>query len=503
MPRDDGKIAMYVCGPTVYNFIHIGNARCYVAFDAIVRYLESTGYDVTYVRNLTDIDDKIINRAQEENSTSSEIAEKYAKAFHEDMEVLGCRKPDIEPKATEEIPEMIKLIEGLIEKGFAYAVDGDVFYEISKFTGYGKLSHRTLDEMRAGERVEVDPRKHHPMDFALWKNAKPGEPSWPSSWGDGRPGWHIECSAMSLNRLGMSFDIHGGGQDLIFPHHENEIAQAEAYTGAEPFVRYWLHNGFVTIRAEKMAKSVGNVILIRDLRDEYKGKEIELRNALRMLFLSTHYRSPIDYSDEHLEEAKRKVSGLLDLVWRVDDLLEKAVFAETEETVEAEEVFGAKISEAEKKFAEAMDDDFNTPAAIGVLFELERATNIFIDGHKAGFSLSGKTLLEDAKKTLVKLSEDVTGFVLPGRTSSSLGVFAAGAEEVKINEPLLQLAHEFIDASAYDSAREDELISQLVEKREEARKEKNFQAADKIRAGLAEIGVTIEDTAYGARWKRK
>jgi cysteinyl-tRNA synthetase len=509
IPRDNEKIAIYICGPTVYNFIHIGNARCYVAFDAIVRYLKFGGYKVTYVRNLTDVDDKIIKRAQEEKTTSSKIAEKYTKAFWEDMEALGCLKPNKEPKATEEIPEMLKIIEGLIKKGFAYVVDGDVFYEVTKFEDYGKLSHRTLDEMRAGERVEVDPRKHHPMDFALWKKAKPGEPSWPSSWGEGRPGWHIECSAMSLRYLGMSFDIHGGGQDLVFPHHENEIAQSEAYAGTKPFVRYWLHNGFVTIKAEKMAKSVGNVILIRDLRDEFKGREIQLRNALRMLFLSTHYRSPIDFSPDHLGEAKRKVSGLLDLFWRLDNLLEKAKFSQVEEASEDEKLFKEKISEAEDKFKQAMNDDFNTPGAIAALFELERDTNIFIDKHEGAFSPFGKSLLEEARKTISNLGENVLGLALSDALAIKKGLKIRLTEEisviehrgVEIKRDLLVLATEFIDQNIDDSTSENDVVSLLIDKREEARKEKDFQTADKIRAGLTEIGVIIEDTPHGARWK--
>jgi len=487
IPRDSGKVGMYVCGPTVYNYIHIGNARCYVAFDAIVRYLELCGYHVTYVRNLTDIDDKIIKRAQEEKTTSKEIADKYIKAFHEDMEAMGCRKPDIEPKATETISEMQKIVGGLVDKGFAYEVDGDVFFEINKFEDYGKLSRRTLDEMRAGERIDVDSRKHHPMDFALWKGAKPGEPSWTSPWGEGRPGWHIECSAMSLSYLKMSFDIHAGGQDLIFPHHENEIAQSEAYTGTKPFVKYWLHNGFVTIKEEKMAKSVGNVTLVREIGkwDQYAKRPVDLQNHLRMFFLSTHYRSPIDFSRKHLEEAGRKVRGLEDLIWRLDEILKKDIFNQSEEISEDEKIFGDKIDEAQKKFQQAMDDDFNTPSAIGTLFELERNTNIFIDKHPDKFSFSGKSLLEKTKGMLVKLSEDVLGFVLYGKTSSSMGIIS-GHEESELKREL--------------SANE---IEELVEKREEARKNKDYKAADEIRTKLAEKGVVLEDTPHGVRWKWK
>lgn len=511
VPRDQGKIAMYVCGPTVYNYIHIGNARCYVAFDAIVRYLQHSGFSVTYVRNLTDVDDKIIKRAQEEGTTASEIANKYTKVFHQDMEVLGCLEPNIEPKATETIDGMIKVIEGLVEKGFAYVVDDDVFFEIAKFKDYGKLSHRTLDEMRAGERVEVDVRKHHPMDFALWKKAKPGEPSWPSPWGEGRPGWHIECSTMSVEHLGIGFDIHGGGQDLIFPHHENEIAQAEAYTGKELFVRYWLHNGFVTIRAEKMAKSVGNVVLIHDLCAQHKGREIDLRNALRMLFLSTHYRSPIDYSEEHLEEAKTKAKGLVNVLWQIDDLLEKRdLFSKSAETNGSEKVFAEKIEDAKDKFEQAMSDDFNTPAAIGALFELEKAANIFINQHKSGFSFSDKSLLEKARDVIKELSGDVLGIVLGGTLSSGKEAttrIASALLTVRIakipSDQRALLEKELANSSVDASTLEKDLVDLLVKKREEARKNKDFQSADKIRAKLAEAGVIIEDTPHGARWKWK
>lgn len=511
VPVQSGKIGMYVCGPTVYNFIHIGNARCYVAFDAVVRYLKYEGLDVTYVRNLTDVDDKIIKRAQEEGIDSSEIAAKYTMAFHKDMETLGCMEPDIEPKATEEIPAMLKIIEGLIEKDFAYEVDGDVFFEITKFEDYGKLSGRTLDEMRAGERVNIDPRKRHPMDFALWKKAKAGEPSWPSLWGDGRPGWHIECSTMSLSRLGTSFDIHGGGQDLIFPHHENEIAQSEAYSGTKPFVRYWMHNGFVTIKAEKMAKSVGNVILIHDLSEEYKGREFELRNALRMLFLSTHYRSPIDFSDEHLEEGKSKVKGLTNIVWKIDDLIGKSnCFSEDQELTAAEKNFANKIEDAKRNFEQAMDDDFNTPASIGELFKLEKEANKFIDKHPQKLSFLAKESLEKAKKTIVELGENVLGLTIEEASAAkrsfaahSVGATISGGAGVTVKKDLLAIAKKLLGQDMDDSSSEDDLIDNLIDQRDKARKDKNYEAADRIRAELEKIGIVIEDTPHGARWKWK
>ncbi len=508
LPRDSGRVGIYVCGPTVYNYIHIGNARCYVAFDAIVRYLEFCGYQVTYVRNLTDIDDKIIKRAQEEKITSRQIADKYIKAFHEDMEAMGCRKPDIEPKATETISDMQKIVEGLVDKGFAYEVDGDVFFEINKFEDYGKLSRRTLDEMRAGERVDVDPRKRHPMDFALWKGAKPGEPSWPSPWGEGRPGWHVECSAMSLCHLKMSFDIHAGGQDLIFPHHENEIAQSEAYTGTKPFVKYWLHNGFVTIKEEKMAKSVGNVTLVSEIGkwDQYIKQPIDLKNHLRMFFLSTHYRSPIDFSRKHLEEAGRKVSSLVNLLWRLDHELEEASFDQTYKPSE-EKSFGEKIDSSKEKFVRAMDDDFNTPAAIGALFELEKDTNIFMDEHPNGYAPSARALLERVKSVISELGEQVLGLSFESKRHQ---LKLAGRVEIKtakveleLKRDLLSFTRDIVDRCVSEESDTEDLIKTLVEEREKARKEKDFSTADSIRARLTEIGVVIEDTPHGARWKWK
>ncbi|MFW6113512.1 MAG: cysteine--tRNA ligase, partial [Actinomycetota bacterium] len=288
VPREEGKVSMYVCGPTVYNYIHVGNGRAYLVFDVIKRYLAYKGFEVFCVQNFTDVDDKIIKRSQEEGKSPHEIARVYEEAFLEDMSALNIEPPDVAPRATGTIQQMIDIVEGLVEKGHAYVVDGDVFFSVESFEEYGKLSGRTLEEMRAGERVEVDPRKRHPMDFALWKASKSGEPSWESPWGRGRPGWHIECSAMALKYLGMGFDIHGGGQDLIFPHHENEITQSEAYTGEKPFARYWLHNGFVNIREEKMSKSLGNIILVREILKRYEP------DVVRLLSLQTHYRSPID-----------------------------------------------------------------------------------------------------------------------------------------------------------------------------------------------------------------
>ena len=301
--REPGKVSMYVCGPTTYNYIHLGNARPLVVFDTIRRYLKYRGYQVTYIQNFTDIDDKIINRAREEGETPQKIAEKYIRAYFEDADALHVLRADVHPKVTEHIDEIISMVQGIIDKGLAYEVNGNVYFDVRKFSGYGRLSGRELDDMKAGARVDVDEGKHDPLDFALWKAAKPGEPSWTSPWGNGRPGWHIECSAMSLKYLGPGFDIHGGGADLIFPHHENEIAQTEAYTG-QPFVRYWLHNGFITVNEEKMSKSLGNFFLVRDILAKFSP------DVVRFYLLSTHYRNPLDFDDEKLHVAEKSLERI-------------------------------------------------------------------------------------------------------------------------------------------------------------------------------------------------
>ncbi len=297
VPRDEGRIAMYVCGPTVYNHIHIGNARTFLSFDVIRRYLDYRGFDVTFVQNITDVDDKIINRANEEERSVGEVAREYTKAFQDAMEALSIKKPTVAPKATETIPEMIEMVQRLIDRNNAYAVDGDVYFSVRSFDGYGKLSGRDIDDMNAVARVDADDRKRDPLDFALWKAAKPGEPHWPSPWGEGRPGWHLECSVMSERELGVTFDIHGGASDLIFPHHENEIAQSEAATG-EPFVRYWMHGGLLQVNQEKMSKSLGNFMLLKDVLVEYEAP------VVRLMMLQTHYRSPLDFSTDRLEESR-------------------------------------------------------------------------------------------------------------------------------------------------------------------------------------------------------
>jgi cysteinyl-tRNA synthetase len=457
--RDSGKVAMYVCGPTVYNYIHVGNARCYLTFDMVRRYLKYRGYEVLYAQNYTDVDDKIINAAKTEGISPAELAEKYVKAFEEDMARLDVEPPDITPKATEHIGEMIDMIGSLIAKDIAYEVDGDVYYAVDKFPGYGKLSHRSLDDMQSGARVEVDERKQNPMDFALWKAAKPGEPSWDSPWGQGRPGWHIECSAMSQKYLGFSFDIHGGGLDLIFPHHENEIAQAEGATGREPFVRYWLHNGFVTMSGEKMAKSVGNIIRVRDVFDEVDPQ------AVRLLFLGTHYRGPIDFNAERLKEASVAFDRLNNVVGNIDRTVD-----DYKEPVKVMVGSGKEaalldaIRRTEEDFVTAMDDDFNAPDALGTLFTLAREVNSYLKD-RTQFSLDEMDALDAAKAKLIELG-------------GALGLTFKGFEEFSDTE-----------------------ITKQIDLRNQARAAKDWAEADRIRDDLAAKGIVIEDTAAGTKYR--
>ena len=358
-PLVPGKVDMYVCGVTVYDYCHIGHARANIVFDIVYRYLQYSDYDVTYVRNYTDVDDKIINRANERGISSKQLAEEFIRAFDEDMAALGLRKPTHEPKATEYIDRIIVLAEQLIEKGMAYESGGDVYYSVEKFPAYLKLSKRNMEEMQAGARIAPGEQKRNPMDFALWKAAKPGEPSWESPWGPGRPGWHIECSAMSSSLLGETFDIHGGGRDLIFPHHENEIAQSEGVSG-KPFVKYWLHNGFVNLNQEKMSKSLGNFFTIRDILQSYDPE------VVRFFILTAHYRSPVDFSDQNLKDARAGLS-------RFYEALQAA--ADAVEGVPESQVVAQEGEELEAQFRAAMDDDFNTPEALAVLFDLVREIN--------------------------------------------------------------------------------------------------------------------------------
>jgi cysteinyl-tRNA synthetase len=454
VPLDAGKVRMYVCGVTVYDRSHIGHARALVTFDVLYRYLRFSNYDVTFVRNFTDVDDKIIARAQREGIDAGALAEANIKAFAGDVRSLRCMPPTMEPKATEHIGDMIALIQELVAKGLAYAADGDVYYAVDKFPGYGKLAKRRLEDMMAGARVDVDARKRHPMDFALWKASKEGEPAWESPWGPGRPGWHIECSAMCTRYLGQPFDIHGGGTDLIFPHHENEIAQSEGAKDCA-FARYWIHNGMVTIDQEKMSKSLGNFMTVEEAVRLAGGE------AVRMFVIGTHYRSPLDFSADRLEETRRALARIYETLARVDDAI-----AERDAT--AIEPHAGVVEE----FKAAMDDDLNTARAIGVLFETVRTMNRLLD-------------------------EDNLEAVLPLRRAvdTAADVLGIGVEDPRAF--LESAKHVHLEEAAIDAAE----IERLIGERAAARKAKDFQRADAIRNELKDKGIVLEDKAGGTVWK--
>ena len=433
LPREPGKVGMYVCGMTVYDFCHIGHARVMVVFDSIARHLRASGYALNYVRNITDIDDKIIVRAQENGEDIHDLTARFITAMHEDEAALGCLPPDHEPCATDAVPGMIALIETLIDKGHAYAADnGDVYYAVRSFPGYGKLSNRSLDDLRAGERIAVNEAKKDPLDFVLWKAAKAGEPSWSSPWGAGRPGWHIECSVMSYEQLGAHFDIHGGGMDLKFPHHECEIAQSEGACGHQ-HVNYWLHNGFVQIDNEKMSKSLGNFFTVRDVLSRYDGE------VIRFLILGSHYRGPLNYSDTALDEAKKGLTRLYG-------------------ALKGQTLDGAVDAAAQAEFVAALDDDFNTPKAIAVLFDVARRIN------------SGETALA---VTLHALGARL------GLLQQAAEVFLKGSQSGKL------------DAAS---------IEALIAERQAAKASKDYTRADAIRAQLAAEGVVLKDTGQGCEW---
>jgi len=473
--REPGRVSMYVCGPTVYNHIHIGNARTFLTFDVIRRYLAWRGFDVTFVQNVTDVDDKIINRAKEEGRTAAEVAETYTFAFRSAMDDLGILRPTFQPKATETIPEMIVMVERLLERGHAYVVDGDVYFSVRSFPEYGKLSGRNIDELESGARVDVDERKQDPLDFALWKSAKPGEPHWPSPWGEGRPGWHLECSVMSEEHLGLPFDIHGGGADLIFPHHENEIAQSEAATGTT-FARYWLHGGMLQINAEKMSKSLGNFLLLRDVVAAYPAP------VVRLFMLQTHYRSPLDFSDLRLEEARSALERLENLVRNLRWARESRAAAAGAPASAREALEGA-IAQAREKFIAEMDDDFNTAGALGAVFELSRTTNSFLSEYSGVLASADFELLADAEAAVVEL---------PG----ALGIALARPAQSAYPPDVIDLAR---DLAGYAGRDADEAVRALLAARTAARAEKHWDAADAVRDGFAMLGFIIEDTQQGAR----
>ena len=450
-PIEEGKVKMYVCGPTVYNFIHIGNARPFIIFDTLRRYLEYRGYDVTFVQNFTDVDDKIIKRGHEENITPEEVANKYINEYFVDADGLGIKRASVHPRVTDNIEQIIAFVKELEDKGYAYAVNGDVYFDTKKFKDYGKLSGIKQEELEAGARIEVNDQKRHPMDFVLWKAKKEGEPGWASPWGEGRPGWHIECSVMSNRYLGETIDIHAGGQDLKFPHHENEIAQSEARSGKN-FSNYWLHNEYINVNNEKMSKSLGNFFTVREIAEIF---DLEV---VRLFMLSTHYRNPINFSDEILNQSK---AGLE----RLYNAKEKALFTinnlEDSKMTEEEAKLQEELAGFRQKFIDAMDDDVNTADAVSVIFELAKFMNS---------NVTEKSSKEFAQKVIDEFNE----------LTSVLNIVNKDQKEDIL----------------------DEEIEKLIEQRTEAKKNKNFQLADEIRQQLLDKGIILEDTRQGVKWKR-
>ncbi|WP_219701148.1 cysteine--tRNA ligase [Clostridioides difficile] len=450
VPLEEGKVKMYVCGPTVYNYIHIGNARPFIIFDTLRRYLEYRGYDVTYVQNFTDVDDKIINRSHEEGISPEEVAAKYIKEYFVDCDGLGIKRATVHSQVTDNIQQIIEFIKELEDKGYAYAVNGDVYFDTNKFEGYGKLSGQKQEDLEAGARIEVNDQKRHPMDFVLWKAKKEGEPGWDSPWGEGRPGWHIECSVMSKRYLGETIDIHAGGQDLTFPHHENEIAQSEARSG-KTFSKYWMHNGYININDEKMSKSKGNFFTVRDISKLY---DLEI---VRFFMLSAHYRNPVNFSDEMLNQAKAGLERLYNTKEKLEFTLSNLVESPlTEKEVELVK----ELDDFRQKFIDAMDDDVNTADAVSVIFELAKLINSNVDENSS---------LEFAKKCLDEFNELTR---------------------------VLNIVNKKKDTVL------DKDIEELIQKRTDAKKNKEFQLADDIRQQLLDMGIVLEDTRQGVKWKR-
>lgn len=483
VPVEEGKVGMYVCGPTVYNYIHIGNARTFISFDTIRRYLMWRGYEVTFVQNITDVDDKIIAKSLEEGRSAAEVAAEYAQAFIDDMHAAGVLDPDIRPRATEEIDAMIALVEKLIENGHAYEVEGDVYFAVRSYEKYGQLSNRKIDEMESGHRElradgqGLEERKRDPLDFALWKAAKPGEPSWDSPWGKGRPGWHIECSAMSEKYLGLPFDIHGGGADLAFPHHENERAQSEAACGYT-FANYWIHGGMLQINSEKMSKSLGNFLLLRDVL-----KTTDPR-VLRMLMLQTHYRSPLDFSDERLLEAQSALTRLVNFVTNTEWLCSNP--AQDPSTLDVDQ-YRQAVDTMRSSFIEAMDDDFNTAGALGAIFTFVSEANTLLSD-TCVCCLNAEAVEEGAKAV-----EELLGV---------LGIDLNNTQQEEGEESTEELVALASSLAGYSGTESEEAIQALLDCRQSARKEKNFALADQIRDELGALGFTIEDTPQGARVTR-
>ena len=449
IPLTPGEVKMYVCGPTVYNFFHIGNGRTFIVFDTIRRYFEYRGFKVDFVQNFTDIDDKMIKKANEEGTTVKKIGDTYIKEYYQDADALNIERATVNPRATEFIGEIIKFVKGLVDKGYAYEVDGDVYFSTKKFEGYGKLSGQNIEDLQSGARISVDERKKDPMDFAIWKAQKPGEPAWKSPWGMGRPGWHIECSCMAKKLLGETIDIHAGGSDLKFPHHENEIAQSEALTG-EPFARYWLHSAFVNVNNEKMSKSLNNFFTAREILERYDA------DVIRFLMLSAHYRQQLNFSEDLLESAKASVERIYNAIGNLENLIDEV---SREEMNEEERAYLESLNKYKEKYIEKMDDDFNTADAITAIFDLikDTNTNITIDSSK-----------ELAQKALELIRE----------LGAPLGMFQKSTK-----------------------GNLEEEIEALIAERQQARKDRDFALADKIRDELKDRGIVLEDTPQGVRWK--
>jgi cysteinyl-tRNA synthetase len=483
LPLTPNQVTMYVCGVTVYDDCHLGHARSALVFDTIRRYFEYIGYQVRYVRNFTDVDDKILQRAKKDGITWTEVTERYIKAFYRDMGRLGIIPPTVEPRATDHIKEIVDMIAGLVEKSYAYEVEGDVYFEVKRFTLYGQLSGRNLEDLLAGARIEVDPRKKDPMDFALWKAAKPGEPGWESPWGNGRPGWHIECSAMSIKHLGQTFDIHGGGKDLIFPHHENEVAQSCAYTGKE-FARYWIHNGFVTIDEEKMSKSLGNFFSIREIFEKSPYSEKVTGECLRYYLLSTHYRSDINFSDQSISGAKLALDNVYGLMQRLEE------YGVIGPIFEEDKNLPPLLDSLAQKFEQAMDDDFNTSKALAAFHEFRGEVNkLMVTG------LSGQAK-QKAKEGLQKYGQP-------------LGLFQLSTEDWHTISTQPKIPFESVNgvkmenSISWESQRTERWIEEQIRLRKVAREKKDFEAADRIRQELTKQGIILEDRTDGTtRWKR-
>ena len=481
IPVEKGKVKMYVCGMTVYSDAHIGHARTYFAFDMVRRYFEYKGYGVTYVQNITDVDDKIIAAANKEGIDALEYSKRFTERCLKDLDSLGIRRADLYPKASETIPDMIEMTKKIIDKGYGYVADGDVYFSVEKFADYGKLSGQKPDEMRVGARIEPGEKKNNPLDFALWKSAKPGEPSWDSPWGKGRPGWHIECSTMSSKYLGIPFDIHGGGMDLRFPHHENEIAQAEAGTGKQ-FAKYWMHVGLLTVDGEKMSKSLGNIVNVKDLLETWDPE------VVRFFFAQTHYRSPPDFNEKALENAEKGLERIYRLKEKLESLCKNTSSYKSDKTKLSAggKQYLKEIDDFKVQFGYNMDDDFNTPGAVAVLFEFVNVSNRFLENEKD----PDKNLCKYALETLLGVGRVLTLFPVKAVVDDSFIV-------EKLQKLLLKYKKDV------KRKKIEELLETMLEIREEARNSKDWKTADNIRKELDDIGFEIQDTIDGPVWRRK